>query len=122
LVDLVKLHKLDPRINPRIGNAKSTINRVNSEGLFDSDSSDAKSENGLPRRIGGKKNHGSVEAGAKDYLSILIPIRNSMMMLIMMMMTTPPMMVMMMMMMTIPMMRLILLRALSAFPIREMTM
>ena len=69
MVDLVKLHKLDPRINPRIGNAKSTINRVNSEGLFDSDSSDAKSENGLPRRIGGKKNHGSVEAGAKDVLS-----------------------------------------------------
>jgi hypothetical protein len=73
LVDLVKLHKLDPRINPRIGNAKittkSTINRVNSEGLFDSDSSDAKSENGPPRRTGGKKNHGSIEAGAKDVLS-----------------------------------------------------
>ena len=73
MVDLVKLHKLDPLINPRIGNAKtttkSTINRVNSEGLFDSDSSDAKSENGPPRRIGGKKNHGSVEAGAKDVLS-----------------------------------------------------
>lgn len=73
LVDLMKLHKLDPRINPRIGNAKittkSTINRANSEGLFDSDSSDATSDNGPSRRIGGKKNHDSVEGRAKDVLA-----------------------------------------------------
>lgn len=75
MVDLVKLHKLDPRVNPGIRNSsiittKSSINRIDSEGLFNSDSSDATSENGPPRRIGGKKkNHGSVEAGAKDVLA-----------------------------------------------------
>ena len=74
MVDLVKLHKLDPRVNPGIRNSsiittKSSINRIDSEGLFNSDSSDATSENGPPRRIGGNKNHGSVEAGAKDVLA-----------------------------------------------------
>jgi hypothetical protein len=43
------------------------LNDVNSEGLFDSDSSDDESEYEPSLRIG--NNHGSVEAGAKDVLA-----------------------------------------------------
>lgn len=43
------------------------LNDVNSEGLFDSDSSDDESEYEPSLRIG--NNQGSVEAGAKDVLA-----------------------------------------------------